>query len=789
MLEAHEGGRIESATLPPPSDHARLPARRASWAAARLAPGVAVLGIALLGALLAPSVRAQQAATATAPADAASSQPPAPAPAPAHRPKICLVLSGGGARGVAHVGVLEVLEQMRVPIDCIVGTSMGSIVGGAYAAGIAPSAMEEQIRAARWDRVLADQPPRPERSSFSKELDRARITGTELGWSGGRVRLPKGAIIGHQLELFLRTLIGANFALDSFDELPIPFRAVTTDIGTGRMVVLDRGTLTTAMRASMSVPGVFAPQRIDKGLYVDGGLVRNLPVDVARSLGADVVIAVNLGSPLLRPDDIESVLDVAAQTLQILTEQNVERSLAELQPQDVLVTPALGDFSSADFAHSADTIAIGRAAAQSQAARLRELALDPAGYEAWRAQARRSMPLPKFAGVALDPRALTFVDAGSVQSLVDTQDLAAADQPRLQQALNRLLATDDFERVRLAPVEAGDRTLLEVRPEAKSWGPDYYRFGLGIATDFEGRSAFNLVVDQRLTWLDQRGLEWRNRLSLGDQTGLRSELRQPLDAARAWFAAVRAEADERVDDLFFDEVDVAQYRKLERRGEIALGRNLGTLGELQLGYEYRSLHAARRVGIPQFPSATQDIGAIHAGLVLDSLDSWNFPRTGRFLAADLRLGRPWLGADTSSRKLQLDGQQAFGGTRQSVLLGLRAGSSFGSRLGFLDAFELGGFQDLSGYATGEFLVERYALGRAIYQRQVAAPGSVVRGLYLGGSVEAAMLDGRLNGATPSGTLWSSSLFMAIDTALGPFYVGTGIAEGGHRSLFLYLGRP
>jgi NTE family protein len=747
-------------TLPPSRDRASAPAPTAT------------LLLALLASLLAQSAFAQ----------AVDSEP-------ARRPKICLVLSGGGARGVAHVGVLEVLEQMRVPIDCIVGTSMGSIVGGAYAAGIAPETMEAQIRAARWDRVLADQPPRPERSSFAKELDRARISGGELGWSGGRARLPKGAIIGHQLEMFLRTLIGANVALDSFDQLPIPFRAVTTDIGTGRMVVLDRGTLTTAMRASMSVPGVFAPQRIEQGLYVDGGLVRNLPIDVARSLGADVIIAVNLGSPLLKPDDIESVLDVAAQTLQILTEQNVERSLAELRPDDVLIVPELGDFSAADFEHSGNTIAIGVAAARAQGERLRRLALGPADYANWRVQARRSVPLPQFAGVALDPQALAFVGAGSVRALIDTQGLAATDQPRLQHALTQLLATDDFERVRLAPVEHDGKTLLDIRPEAKSWGPDYYRFGLGISTDFEGRSAFNLLVDQRLTWLTPRGLEWRNRLSLGDQTALRSELRQPLDAARSWFAAVRAEASERVDDLFFDDLDVAQYRQLKRSGELALGRNLGSLGELQLGYEFRRLHATRRVGLPQFPSVTQDVGALHAGLVVDALDSWEFPRSGRFLAADLRLGRPWFGADTLSRKLQVDGQQAFGGARQSVLLGVRLGSSFGGQLQFLDAFDLGGFQNLSGYPSGEFLVDRYALGRAIYQRQVAAPGKVVRGFYLGGSIEAAALDGRINGATPPGMLWSSSLFMAIDTALGPFYVGTGLAEGGQRTLFLYLGRP
>ena len=335
------------------------------------------------------------------------------------RPKICLVLSGGGARGVAHVGVIKVLEEQRIPIDCIVGTSMGSIVGGAYASGLSPELMESQIRAVDWDRVLADNPPRPARSIYTKQQERLHIGSPEVGFSHGKVELPRGAIVGHQLELFLQGLIGVDLEYDSFDHLPIPFRAIATDIGNGQMVVLDKGSLAMSMRASMSVPGVFAPQKLDGRLLVDGGLVRNLGVDVARGMGADIVIAVNLGSGLLKPDEVQSIFSVAEQTLAILTEQNVQRSLAELKPTNILIEPALGDFSSSDFKNSMSTIPIGEAAARTQIARLQALSLDPEAYRQWQLAARHREEAPRFAAARLDTSRLDFVAVPPVKAWID----------------------------------------------------------------------------------------------------------------------------------------------------------------------------------------------------------------------------------------------------------------------------------------------------------------------------------------------------------------------------------
>ena len=254
----------------------------------------------------------------------------AASPAPS-RPRICLVLSGGGARGAAHVGVLQVLERLHVPVHCIAGTSMGAIVGASYASGMGTDEMVAEMAQISGERLFNDKPPRADQPMRIKADDSLPLATPELGLNDGRLSLPKGLVSGVALEGELRRLILVHDAR-AFDQLPIPFRAVATSLGDGQMVVFDRGLLPTAMRASMAVPGLIAPLKVGERLLIDGGLVRNLPVDVALAMGADVIIAVNLGTPLLRPEQIEGLQGVSLQTLGILTEQNVRQSLQRERP-------------------------------------------------------------------------------------------------------------------------------------------------------------------------------------------------------------------------------------------------------------------------------------------------------------------------------------------------------------------------------------------------------------------------------------------------------------------------
>src|SRR3954468_15626271 len=285
-------------------------------------------------------------------------------------PRIGVVLSGGGARGLAHVGVLKVLEEMRVPVHCVTGTSMGAIVGGAYAAGTPPAELEALVRKADWNEVFRDSPPRTDISTRRKIDEYKTLFAPEYGVKRSGLVLPKGVIAGVAIEAFFRGLTQPAIDVTDFDKLPIPFRAVAADIETGEAVVLSHGGLARALRASMSVPGALAPVEIDGRLLVDGGIANNLPIDEARKLCGDVIIAVNISSPALKREQITSAFSVAGQLINFLGKVNVERQLASLGSRDLLIAPQLGDIAASSFERSADAIRIGEEATRAVAGAL-----------------------------------------------------------------------------------------------------------------------------------------------------------------------------------------------------------------------------------------------------------------------------------------------------------------------------------------------------------------------------------------------------------------------------------
>ncbi|HXO63181.1 MAG TPA: patatin-like phospholipase family protein, partial [Steroidobacteraceae bacterium] len=320
------------------------------------------------------------ASLAVAAAVAAQAPPPAPAanpsaanPPAARRPRIGLVLSGGGARGVAHVGVLKVLEDMHVPVDAIAGTSMGAVVGGLYASGLSAREIEKIMTSLNWQDAFRDRPPREDLTLRRKQEDQSFLVKFPLGVRGGRILLPKGLIEGQSLNELLRRLTLPVVRITKFDDLPTRFRAVATDLESGEPVVLDSGDLTSAMRASMSAPGIFAPVEREGRILVDGGIADNVPVDIARRMGVDIVIVVDVGAPLLGRDRLKDVTSISNQMLAILIRRNAEQQLATLGPKDVLIAPPLGEASSFDFGAVGRVIGAGEAAARADAPALRQL--------------------------------------------------------------------------------------------------------------------------------------------------------------------------------------------------------------------------------------------------------------------------------------------------------------------------------------------------------------------------------------------------------------------------------
>jgi NTE family protein len=704
------------------------------------------------------------------------------------RPRIGLVLSGGGARGAAHIGVLKVLEEMHVPIACITGTSMGSIVGAGYASGTSIAEMERIVSEMSAEALFHEQPPRFEQSMRRKSDDHVNYIGPEIGIRGKEIQLPKGLVSGVQLETVLRQLSKIKGYYD-FDRLPIPFRAVATDIVTGDAVVLRSGELASAMRASMSVPGAFAPARIGGHTLLDGGLVRNLPVDVARDLCADVVIAVNLGSPLLKEDEVGSILGVTQQMVNILTEQNVQQSLRELRPGDVLLTPDLEGFSSSDFDKLPQIMTRGEEIARKTQDQLARFSIPEDEYALLRE--RQSAPPTTMTGSAAEIRVenLSRVNPKAVVAMMDTQVGEPLHVDTIDHDMQRIYGTGDFEHVGYRLSQEQDASILDVEAIEKAWGPDYLRFGLTLSSDFSGDAFFNLLGSYRQTWINSLGAEWRTDAQVGRNSLLVSEFYQPFDVTGLFFVAPRVEVSREPIDLFLDGDRIARYDVRSGDAAVDLGLQVTRWGEARVGILRGVLDAQLDTGPESLAPTTLDHpqrGALTARLRFDQLDSVTLPRRGFSADAYFYSSERDLGADETYARWDLDFLGAYTFGEHTLQLALQGSGTFSGTRPRYDQASLGGFLHLSGLRNFELYGDEMRLGRLVYQHRLARQ-SLLEGMYVGVSVEAGQIREPVVPGNRTDVLTGGSIFLAMDTILGPLYVAYGIAEGGSESAYFLLG--
>lgn len=717
-------------------------------------------------------------------------------------PRIGLVLSGGGARGAAHVGVLKVLEDLRIPISAVVGTSMGALVGGTYAAGMSPEEMERRLTSADWDRLFSDDPPRSDWPIRRKEQGLVPRFDFSVGVGAKGLRLPSGALAGQEVEMFFSNLVANADGVRDFNDLMIPFRAVATNLANGAMKVFDSGPLPEVMRASMSVPGVFAPVHINGQVYVDGGLVRNLPVDVARRMGVDLVIAVNLGSSYLPLDELDSVVGVLGQMVAILTEQNVERSLDSLRRgRDVLISPDLGDMSSGDFSQAARAIRIGAAAARAAAPRLSHLRLSPEAWAEWKAGRPRLRPV-RVPIESVEVKGLTWVNPALFDPLVADQLARPLDRPRLEAGISRIYGRGDFQNINFGlqttaslaadvPGSQGvDRLRLNVRE--KPWGPGYLTAGFALVTDFMGTTQIGLHGDYRRTWVNALGAEWYTGVQIGSPSYLYTEFYQPFSLARTGFVVPSAGIIDSEFGVFDRNGDrIASYELVRTRVGLDLGATLfGGNAELRLGAYLAGASARLDTGSRTLPDAKNTESGLHARFIYDTLDSAYLPRTGQRLELDLISPQPAMGADFDFNRLS--GHWTLAASRGRHTLAVRAmgGVAVGGDMLYYDQFALGGFLNLSGYAIDRFRGNSAALGSLAYSYRIASlTPPLGSGVYLGVSLEVGAIGDTDPELTEAGTRFGSSLFVGADTWLGPAHLAVGFGEGGSTAVYLLLGRP
>lgn len=705
------------------------------------------------------------------------------------RPRIGLVLGGGGAKGAAHIGVIKVLEEMRIPVDCIAGTSMGAIVGAAYATGLGSAELEKVITSVNWKDVL-ESAPRQNIPVQRKRLDFIFVNGLELGVKEGKLEFPKGFVPTHQVEDLFRRIVAGARQTERFTDLPIPFKAVATDIESGEMVVMDRGDLTVAMRASMAVPGAFAPVDREGKLLVDGMLVRNLPVDVARETCADVVIAVPVSNPPRKRADLTDALAVLGQAMNVAIEANEKAQLATLTDRDVAVSVVLQDIGSADFAKVPEAIPVGEAAARQLAGKLERYSLSPEAYAAWRSGVGQVAGAPNVKLDEVRVTGLNYTNPEVISTLIEVKPGDAYDREKVAADADRIVASGDFDSVSYQVSAKDSRNVLTYIAEEKQRGPDYLQFDLNLSTDLQGQTEWGIRVDYNRRWLNSLGGEWRASLQVGQPMAFFTEFYQPIDVRRRFFLAPRLSALQREDDLFVNDQRVARFDTRRWGVGLDLGAALGTWGELRTGVEWGGLDSEQDIGTLPVEVGYVKRGAITASFVYDQLDKAVFPTQGSIGGVRVFSSQPGLGADDSYSLLDGGWQSNFSWGRNVVTLTARGGSDLGTEAPFYDQFTLGGPFTLSGYKIGSLRGREYVFAGAGFRRRVADLSETLgTGVYVGGTLEVGNMYQRLDGATGKGLLLGGAAYLAVDSKLGPVYLSYGVSENGQRAAYLTIGSP
>ncbi len=704
------------------------------------------------------------------------------------RPKIGLVLSGGGARGAAHVGVIEVLEELRVPVDFVVGTSMGSIVGGIYATGAPAEEIEKLTTQIDWKGIFSDSIPR-ENMFYRQKADREYyLVGIKVDSQKGLV-LPSSLVSEKKLNLVLRSLtLGAG---DDFGSFPIPFSAVATDIETGEMVVLRKGDLARCLSASMAIPAVFCPVEIDGRLLVDGGVARNLPIDVARDMGADVVIAVNIGTPLSKRDKLGNILSISDQTTGFLTNRNVAEQIRTLKEGDILITPDLKDITTAGFARMGEAVQIGRDTARAAGGELSRYSMAESEYRAFRqAQLDKSKRPERIDFVEVKQKELIRQNVLSdyLRKTVEKTMGKPVQTDMLSQSVFEISQRADLENIDFTLVEKDGKKGLLLDAKAKELKQHAVEIGLRMSDDLEGNNSYEILLKYTLSRINSLGAEWRNEARFGEERGLFSEFYQPLESS-AWrsFVAPYFEYDAIPIYIYDGPSRIAEYQQKELTAGADFGVQLAEYGEVRLGLLKGTADISLETGEPDLPDVKYHNGAVKASLVIDQLDNLGFPSRGVLFKSIFLAERTGLGAYDNFNIVKLTAVKPFTLGRNTLVLRGRYEAVLNHVEEFHNYFFLGGFLNLSGLAHNQLYGKQLALGELVYTYRLLKEKVFGNDLYVGLSYEAGNVWKERSEASTGDLVQAGSVFLGADSIIGPVYLGYGHAEGGFDAVYFSIG--
>lgn len=705
-----------------------------------------------------------------------------------NRPSIGLALGGGGARGISHVSVLRKLEQMRIPVDCIAGTSIGSLIGGLYASGKSVDELETLVTSMDWMQLFDDSLARPERSFRRKQDDRDRLATIGVGIRDGKMRLSPGILQGQRiLALFEKETLGVS-VIEDFDALPIPYRATATDLNTGEAVVLGKGSLAMAMRASMSLPGIFQPVEMEGRVLLDGGLANQVPIDVLRAMGADIVIAIDVGTPLTTFGADANVLDVVSQITTMMTTRSAATQLSTLGSGDVLIVPALGtEVATGDFAKAKDALRIGRDAAEAAEPGLARLSVPEASYAAYVAHRRKAPGDEVIVNFVRIENHTQYSDELLLRGL-EGEVGKPLDTARMEEALLRSYALGTLASITYEVVQDEGKSGVLVRARPKAHGPNYIQVGMRAGSDFSGNHESNLRAAVLMSPISDYGAEARFSVDIGSEPAAKAEYFRPFDLANRYQLFGQLSYSNPNVHVYNDDGDkVATYNIRTFQADVRVGREFGNHAAVSLGLQRSRGRADVEVGLPALRSFESDDGAWAVRATVDRLDSLFFPRSGYYAALAYISSEAWLGSDSEYEKAEIDLLAAKDFGPHAIQLGAAYHATLDGVLPLQERYRLGGRGRLAGFHFNELTGQNYALLTAGYSYQLAKilgrSASVGMTLEYGNAWELqsrmAFDDGILNG----------SIYVGFDSWLGPLMFGYGLREGGEGVAFLEIGAP
>ena len=705
------------------------------------------------------------------------------------RPRIGLVLSGGGARGAAHVGVIKVLEENRIPIDMIAGTSFGAIVGGLYASGYSASELEAILAAIDWQATLSSSAPRNRQSFRRKQDDEGFLIKFRIGLEDGKLILPSGLITPNNLRLSLRDLVNKVGDVNDFDAMAIPFRAVATDLETGLAVVLDKGDLASAMVASMAVPALFPPVEHDGKLLVDGSVANNVPIDIAREMGADIVIVVDISTPMMTQDQITSFASVVDQLMLILTNQAAAAQLATLTERDILILPDLEGIGPADFEATLEAIPKGEVAARRMLPQMMAFALPQQAWEAHleeRNTASEEPPQIDFINIVSDRNVFDKV----IRAHLSLEPGERFNALEMSDDLTKIYGLELFDEVDYSIVEENGQTGVEVRTQLNEHD-GHIRFGLAIQEDFEGESNYLLAVGITKLGLNERGGEWTALFNIGSETSLFTEFYQPVDYGDRFYVFANATAGQLNRNIIDRTAKVlSQVRISQAQLQTGAGTNFGQWGNLRVGLQRSFAKVAGRIGTPDDLAIHLDDTTLVAAFEVDTLDNNRFPHSGNIFGVEYENNLPWMNGDTRVDSLLIGGFHPYTWGQNTIGLNYRFATTFNGRPDETDLFPLGGFLSLTAYAPGQLTGNHGGNLAGLYYRRISGGSRLLAQtpIYVGSIFEAGNVWNQRSEMSLGDLHWSTGLFMGADTLIGPVYLGAAVGDDNQVATFLFVGQ-